>query len=82
MRSAAPLTPGGVSLTLALPAGCHGRQSNGIAYKDAFLHEECFVCSVCGKDFPDRKFAEKNGEFFHAEVRPPLGARARLTLAR
>jgi len=39
------------------------------------------VCSVCGKDFPDRKFAEKNGEFFHAEVRPPLGVWALPPLA-
>ena len=27
------------------------------------------MCRACGKDFPDRKFVDRNGDFFHAEVR-------------
>jgi len=36
------------------------------------FHQECFICSKCGKGFPDNKFSFHEGNLIHREVSIPF----------
>lgn len=40
--------------------------TNGITVGEGMYHEECFVCTKCGKGFPDGKFAKAGDKLYHA----------------
>ncbi|KJE93904.1 hypothetical protein CAOG_04622 [Capsaspora owczarzaki ATCC 30864] len=48
---------------------CHEvMYGNGVkAPSGAIFHDDCFLCSGCGKDFPDRRFMEKDGKIWHSD---------------